>query len=86
MWMKETYKGLLSGIVYAKKGDEVKIIRQDEQMSFIECNNQKFHVRNERLSNTPVEKDNDPEEVQPSLNHSPKRKPSPKYYSQSQLF
>jgi hypothetical protein len=56
MWMKGTYKGLMSGIVYALKGDKVNVIRDDGDMCFVqnETTGEKFHVSNERLSNTYV--------------------------------
>lgn len=57
--MKETYKGLMSGFMYARKGDVVNVIREDAEMTFIqnESTGEKFHVRNERLSNEYVAPD-----------------------------
>lgn len=55
MWLKQTYKGVASGIVYAKKGDKVNVIRVEDQLSFVEFNGEKFHVRNELLSDGHIE-------------------------------
>ncbi len=58
MWMKETYKGLMSGIIYARKGDKVTLVQKDIDMSFVEKENgEKFHVRSERLSDIYVPPD-----------------------------
>jgi hypothetical protein len=55
MWMKQTYKGLASGMIYAQKGDQVKVIRVEDQLTFVEFEGQKFHVQNSILSDKPIE-------------------------------
>ena len=88
MWMKEDYKGPLSQIFYARKGDQVKVLKQDENMSFIEVNGERFYVRNERLSETIIEADKiiiEDQQIQklPIKNKPAKTKP---IIQQSQLF
>jgi hypothetical protein len=57
MWLKETYKGLASGIIYARKGDKVNVIRVEDCLTFVEFNGEKFHVQSSLLSDVKVEAD-----------------------------
>jgi hypothetical protein len=87
MYMLETYKGLASGIIYASKGDEVKVIRIEDQLTFVEFNGEKFHVQNNKLSDVKIDADKEQSEPLPTIEKATKSKNSKsKPITQSQLF
>lgn len=54
MYLKENVIGAASGIIYARQGDFVEIIRKDTDLTLVAYNNQKFFVRNEKLTEEKV--------------------------------
>lgn len=87
MWMKQTYKGLASGIIYASKGDKVHVIRVEECLTFVEFNGEKFHVQHAYLSDVFVPADTQIIQELPVINSKPVNlKSKAKINSQTQLF
>lgn len=57
-WLLEDMIGAASQHVYGRKGDRVEIIRgHNEDMQLVEFNKERFHVKNEKLSDKPVKAD-----------------------------
>lgn len=61
MYVKEDIIGASSRIIYARKGDFVTIIRKDIDVTLVEFNNQRFFIRNEKLSEEKI--DSSPEVI-----------------------
>jgi hypothetical protein len=57
MFLIEDIIGAASRIIYGRKGDIVTIIRTGHDLTLVELNNQKFFVRNEKLSKEKVDPD-----------------------------
>jgi len=57
MFLKHDIVGAASRIIYGRKGDFVNVLRTGHDMTLVEYNNQKFHVRNEKLSKEKVDPD-----------------------------
>lgn len=55
MYVKEDIIGAASRIIYARQGDFVTIIRKDLDVTLVEYNNQRFFIRNEKLSEEKVD-------------------------------
>lgn len=50
MYLIEDIIGASTKLIYGKKGDQVQVIRQDYEMSFVINKGIKFFIRNEKLS------------------------------------
>lgn len=55
MYLKEDFIGAASRITYAKQGDYLIVLRRDLDLSLVEFNNQRFFVRNEKLTEKKVD-------------------------------
>jgi len=55
MYVKEDIIGAASRITYAKQGDYLIVLRRDLDLSLVEFNNQRFFVRNEKLTEKKVD-------------------------------
>lgn len=58
-YLKCDITGPYSNIEYGKKGDEVLFIKYQNEFSLVELNRERFHVKNENLSDTPIKENTD---------------------------
>lgn len=54
MYLTEDYTGSSSKLLYARKGDKVKILRQDDDVYLVATSIHKFHIHKNYLSNEPI--------------------------------
>ena len=55
MYVKEDIIGAASKLTYAKQGDYLIVLRRDLDLTLVEFNNQRFFVRNEKLTEKKVD-------------------------------
>lgn len=56
-YLTQDYTGALSKIQYGKKGDTVTVISERDNMALVDSGKELFHIRREKLSDDPVEKE-----------------------------